>query len=171
MANVLARGGAEALSSLSTMLVLGTFVCPDGRSGRTAVAIGAVIATVAMSKINVGVLLLLPTLLALLTVAPEGRTRSLLLWSISSAALLIPTVMIANHGHWSLPLVVISSLVAVAVVSHRAPIQRFVMPGDIAWLIVTLLLITGAWMVATLWHGTSLTGLLDGLFFQHVWHK
>ncbi len=149
-------------------------------------ALGALCGLVTMTKINVGVLLSLGTLLGLLISARPTTLRNVLLAGAAAASLLLPLVLFRGHLlEWKsnpLPFVTVLSVaggllaVAASLRDARPKVgSQVVMPGSASrrdattgYFAAALMITMGSFAGATVWNGTPPTSLFHGLVGQHA---
>ena len=160
------------------LCVLGILAAPLMLSGRAALShrgaavLGFLVASVAMTKPNVGGFLLASTGLALLVLGTRDRVARLALTVAVPAVLLLPFVLTRAHlrapSGMVLPMVVTFSTLATVVVALRERGAPIVGWGHLAAFAGSVVAAVVAWGAAAVWHGTSLAGLRHGLTDVHA---
>ena len=174
------------LLAISATLLLGTWIgrsadCTRVRSSLAmavqpdvwlSCVMGLLSAAVAMTKINIGGLLFAGVAMALLLASPRGRVSKALLGLSVVGVVLLPFTLARQHvlelEGVQLPVVVLASVASVLVAVRRADVRGFV-SAACWWAFAAgfgmgCLLFTSVALV----HGTSWTGLMHGMFWQHL---
>jgi hypothetical protein len=133
-----------------------------------AVIAGAVAGALAMTKINIGAFATLSLLLVFLCEGSAGRMRRWARAALIAAALLLPTLLLRDRLATSWGLMVaalytlsIAAVIVTALTDPPTPARPRLLPFLASYAAVVVLLV-----VYALAHGTTLRGLLGGLFIM-----
>ena len=158
----------EFLALLLALVMLA--VTGSRREGLRACVLGMLVGAILMTKLNVGVFILVPVLLFFVVEIPQVWLRKALTGLLACGVVAFPAVLIRNHLQtawgFSLATVLTGSLIplvlvlrpSVAVPSWKNPIR--------------FLAVLAGTVLAIVWHelarGTSVRGLWHGLLGQHL---
>lgn len=160
------------LLAVAVCMLLATYVRGRTTNLRLIVGMGVATAICLMTKVNVGVFLLLSLSASLLFVTRTGRLRNLLLGSVVAAMLALPVVigrheLLGWHGY-RLPMLLTVSIALAAWACQRSRFKPiFELRHSFCFWGVTIFA-AALIAVGTLASGTSLHGLADGLLLQHM---
>ncbi len=154
---------------LSAVVVAGSFL-GGARSALAAAVIGGLLALATLIKINVGLLALAPTVFVLLPMARSDRFGRWLR-PMAAAALVTaaPALMARQLGiPWvgTYATVVSSSVAAVTLIQLTRPAEELVSRRDLTVMILGFIATAVLSCAATLVHGTSMSGLLNGVLLD-----
>jgi hypothetical protein len=167
------------LLAVAVCMFLATFVRGKSTDARLLAGMGVATAICLMTKVNVGVFLLLSLSASLLFATRTGRVRSLLLGSVLTAMVVLPIVigrheLLSWHGH-RLPMLLTVSIALAIWASNKC--RRTEDPsynGDgcnfsqVFYYWGTSISVSVIIAIGTLASGTTLSGLADGLLLQHM---
>jgi hypothetical protein len=136
------------------------------------IAMGFLAAALALTKINIGIFVVVGLGIALLAAAPSNSLYRLAFWGFTLAGLLLPYLLIRVHldhvAALAYCVVVTMSLAAWLAVRGRPAPPKPLRFTD-CWIVLASVLVTMVIVVLTLiFQGTSLHQILDALVLSHI---
>lgn len=158
--------------AVAVCMFLATFVRGKATDTRIIVALGLATGVCLMTKVNVGVFLLLSVSAALLFATRVGRLRELLLGSVLVAMTALP-IAIGRHELFSwdgyrLPILLTLSIALTSWVCRQVDLKPIFELRHTFYFWGTSIVVSAVIAVGTVTSGTSLHGLAEGLLLQHM---
>jgi hypothetical protein len=164
-------GHPQELCTIAVAVVCLLFAGTWTRPLATSAALGIVVAFVLMTKVNVGVLLLVSCGLAFVLSGPQDRrTRLMVLGTVPLIAMLpflVTRAHLAAPGGLVLPGLIAVGVAGIAIVARREPPQPVWNGRQVVAFCGALLVTIGGLLLITWWRGSSPAGVWHGVVAQH----
>jgi hypothetical protein len=160
--------------AVAVLLFAGTFVRVKQFQILGLAAIGVLIGVVILTKLNVGILLLVAVMAAMANNTQTSKNEKrfgICFWAVLSVGCLLPLSISAKHGAnfaaHLLPTIVVAAIALAAIAIRKRARLRVISPPG--WIAFTAALLSTATAIAiwTVLSGTSVAAMLDGVVFQH----
>ena len=133
--------------------------------------LGAMVAALAMTKINIALFVAAAMLLALLCSERENRPARAAAYLVAAVVFALPPILMRGSlATWGLPycLIVEAAMVPVVALTLGGPVRIQAGAGSIPWFLGSLAACAGILVAMTLGLGTTPGGLWHGLVTQHI---